>query len=204
MTGRRAPLPRRLVLAGGLTGLGSLALTACGEDDGNTVTGRARGEGEAGYISGDGSVEQLGAEERREPVTLTGKLLDGKDFRLEDRKEKVVVLNTWGSWCPPCIKEMPALQDFWEEYEEKDVLLLGLVQRDGDETAKAFLRSRDITYPNLADDGGATLRGLQGAASATPTTLVLDGERRIAARVSGPVELSTLSGLVDDVLGEDA
>ncbi|PKZ42139.1 TlpA family protein disulfide reductase [Kytococcus schroeteri] len=194
---------RRLVLSGGLTGLGAMALSACGGDEGNTVSGRARGEGDSNYISGDGTVEELDAGERRQPVTLVGKTLEGKDFRLEDADEKVVLLNTWGSWCPPCIKEMPVLQDFWQEYEERDVLLLGLVQRDSAETAKAFVASRKVTYPNLADDGGATLRGLQGAASATPTTLVLDAQRRIAARVSGPVEASTLRSLVDRVLGED-
>lgn len=196
-----SPLVRRraLLTLPGLLGLSALA--ACG-DDSNSVTGRARGEGEAGYISGDGAVEQLPPEERRDPVTLTGKTLDGEEFDLAEVEEPVVVLNTWGSWCPPCIEEMPALQEFWEANEKDGVLLLGLVQRDTVETAQAFLDSREITYPNLADDGGATLRGLQGAAAATPTTLVLDAERRIAARVSGPVDVSTLDGLVADVRAE--
>lgn len=195
---------RRLLLTGGAAGLGTLLLSACGEDGGNTVTGRARGEGDAGYISGDGTVEQVAADQRRDPVTLVGQTLDGKDFALDQVEKKVVVLNTWGSWCPPCIEEMPTLQEFWEDYAEQDVLLLGLVQRDSVETAQAFLRSREITFQNLRDNGGGTLRGLQGATAATPTTLVLDAQRRIAARVSGPVELSTLTTLVDDVLAEDA
>lgn len=193
---------RRGVLLGGLTGLGAVALSACGEDGGNTVTGRARGEGDSGYISGDGSVEQLAPEKRRGPITLQGTTLEGEEFALDQVDQKVLVLNTWGSWCPPCIEEMPALQEFWENYERKDVMLLGLVQRDSVETAQAFLRSRKITFPQLRDNGGGTLRGLQGATAATPTTLVLDAQRRIAARVSGPVELSTLTELVDDVLAE--
>ncbi|WP_374928568.1 TlpA family protein disulfide reductase [Kytococcus sedentarius] len=204
MTAPGGGTSRRALLTGGLTGIGAVLLTACGDDGGNTVTGRARGEGDAGYISGDGTVEQVAAGERRDPVTLQGKTLEGKDFQLDQVDTKVVVLNTWGSWCPPCIEEMPALQEFWENYEEQDVLLLGLVQRDSVETAQAFLRSREITFQNLADNGGGTLRGLQGATAATPTTLVLDSQRRIAARVSGPVELSTLTTLVDDVLAEDA
>ena len=133
-----------------------------------------------------------------------GELLDGGAFDSASLDGGIAVINFWGSWCPPCIEEMPVLQEFWENYAEQDVLLLGLVQRDSVETAQAFLRSREITYQNLRDNGGDTLRGLQGATAATPTTLVLDAQRRIAARVSGPVELSTLTTLVDDVLAEDA
>ena len=79
---------------------------------------------------------------------------------------------------------------------------MGINYRDGVETATAFLRANEITYPSLEDDGGRTLLALRGKANATPTTLVLDRRGRIAARVSGPVTAATLTGLVNDVLGE--
>ena len=84
------------------------------------------------------------------------------------------------------------------------VQFMGINYRDGVETARAFLRANKITYPSLEDDGGRTLLALRGKANTTPTTLVLDRRGRIAARVSGPVTVTTLSGLVNDVLGESA
>ncbi len=66
----------------------------------------------------------------------------------------------------------------------------------------AFMKRAGITYPSLSDAGGVLLLRLQGKASTTPTTLVLDREGRIAARVAGPVDPSTLTGLVDDVVAE--
>ena len=68
------------------------------------------------------------------------------------------------------------------------------------QTGAAYLRSAGVTYPSLQDDGGAALVALQGKASATPSTLVLDQQHRIAARVSGPTTATTLIGLVNDVL----
>ena len=79
---------------------------------------------------------------------------------------------------------------------------MGVNYRDGVSTAQAFLRANKITYPSLQDDGGRTLLALRGKANTTPTTLVLDRQGRIAARVSGPVSATTLSALVSDVLSE--
>ena len=61
-----------------------------------------------------------------------------------------------------------------------------------------------MSYPSLQDDGGRTRAQLQGLAVATPTTMVLDGQGRLAARVSGPVEASALRGLVEDVLKSES
>jgi peroxiredoxin len=99
---------------------------------------------------------------------------------------------------------MPHLQQVWLQLSAagRPVEFMGINSRDGVETGKAFLRANEITYPSLQDDGGATLLALRGKANTTPTTLVLDRQGRIAARVSGPVTAATLSGLVNDLLGE--
>ena len=130
--------------------------------------------------------------------------LQGAQWKVTDAADKVLVLNVWGSWCGPCVAEMPHLQQVWSQVSTagKPVQFMGVNYRDGAETAEAFMRANKITYPSLEDDGGRTLLALRGKASATPTTLVLDRRGRIAARVSGPVTAATLSGLVNDVLGE--
>jgi len=198
--GRRTALRwGALALAGGL-----VTVTAACSADPDSVEEQARSGDRKGYVAGDGSIEQLTASERGEPVRLTGTTLEGEPWSLADRAGSVVVVNVWGSWCPPCIEETPALQKTWERVrsEDRKVDFIGLDKLEGPETGLAFQKANKVTYPSLAYDGGLPILALQGKASATPTTLVLDAEGRIAARVSGPVTTTTLLGLIDDAIGE--
>ena len=178
-------------------------VAACSADA-NSIAAQARSGDGKGFISGDGTIERVALDQRSAPLALSGTTLDGASWSVADAKDKVLVLNVWGQWCGPCVAEMPHLQQVWSQLSAagKPVQLMGINYRDGVETARAFLRANKITYPSLEDDGGRTLLALRGKANTTPTTLVLDRQGRIAARVSGPVTAATLSGLVNDVLGE--
>ncbi len=198
--GRRTALRwGALAVAGGL-----VTVTAACSADPDSVEEQARSGDRKGYVAGDGSIEQLAASERGEPVRLAGTTLEGERWSLADRAGSVVVVNVWGSWCPPCIEETPALQKAWERVrsEGRKVDFIGLDKLEGPETGLAFQKANKVTYPSLAYDGGVPILALQGKASATPTTLVLDADGRIAARVSGPVTTTTLLGLIDDAIGE--
>lgn len=181
-----------------------LGLSACGSDP-NSIAAQARSGDGKGYVSGDGSIERVATDKRSAPLTLSGSTLQGTPWKVGDVRGQVLVLNVWGQWCGPCVAEMPHLQQVWSAVSKADkpVQFMGINSRDGVETAKAFLSANKITYPSLQDDGGATLLALRGKANTTPTTLVLDRQGRLAARVSGPVTAATLSGLVNDVLGEE-
>lgn len=182
-----------------------LGVTACSADV-NSIAAQARSGDGKGFISGDGSIERVALDLRSAPLTLSGTTLQGASWTVADARDKVLVLNVWGTWCGPCVAESPHLQQVWSEVSVagKPVQFMGINYRDSVETAAAFLRANKITYPSLEDDGGRTLLALRGKANATPTTLILDRRGRIAARVSGPVTVTTLTGLVDDVLGESA
>ncbi|GAA5031709.1 TlpA disulfide reductase family protein [Terrabacter aeriphilus] len=188
---------------GAMLGAGALVtVTAACSSDPNSVADQARSGDRKGYVAGDGSIEALPVASRGEPITLEGTTLEGEPWSTSGRTGTVLVLNVWGSWCPPCIEETPALQKAWETVQAKGkkVEFIGLDKLEGPETGLAFLKANKVTFPSLAYDGGVPLLSLQGKASATPTTLVLDAQHRIAARVSGPVTTSTLLGLIDDVL----
>ena len=135
---------------------------------------------------------------------MTGTTLTGSPWKLSTERGKVVVLNVWGSWCAPCVKEAPDLEAAWQRLRDKPVQFMGLNTRESTGNAAAFLSSRNITYPSLSDDGGRNLLALRGRAATVPTTLVLDRQGREAARVLGPLTASTLTGLVTDVLAEPA
>ncbi|MFI7587981.1 TlpA family protein disulfide reductase [Spongisporangium articulatum] len=155
--------------------------------------------GDAGFVQGSG-ITVVPSEQRKEPVSLSGTTLDGKSLDLAAYRGNPVVINVWGSWCSPCREEAPALQAASVELATKDVKMVGINTADHDPAkAIAFEKNFGVTYPSLVDKGDLLLR-LKGAVppNAIPTTLVLDAQGRIAARVSGAITKTTLVDLVED------
>ena len=203
----RASAPRRRVVAPAVALAVALtvsaSVSACTPDP-NSVAGQAASGDRKGYVSGDGTVTQIEPARRGDPIALKGTLLDGTPWSVEEARGKVVVLNVWGQWCPPCVAEMPILQKSWASLSAagKPVVFVGLDVRDSPETAASFLTKAQVTFPSLRYDGGVPLLALKGKAPTIPATVVLDAQGRIAARILGPVTEATLGGVVDDALKE--
>lgn len=178
----------------------ALTLTACSDD--NTINAQMRQGDDLGYVAGDGAVEQLAPEQRETTISLQGTTLEDERWSSADHAGEVLVVNVWGSWCGPCIAEAPDLEAVASELDEagEPVQFIGVNVRDSVPSALAFQEAKGVSYPSLVDDGGRTLAQLQGLAVARPTTMVLDGQGRLAARVNGQVDAATLRGLIDDVL----
>ncbi|HYQ33181.1 MAG TPA: TlpA disulfide reductase family protein [Lapillicoccus sp.] len=201
--------PRRRGAFVAACALGLSLVTAACNDDANSVASQAMAGDGKGYVAGDGTVEQLAVADRGAAVSLGGTTVDGKSWSTAaDAPGKVVVVNVWGSWCAPCVDETPHLQQVWQSYSTagKPVAFVGIDIKESAATAAAFLKANSVTYPSLSDSGsgGQPMLALQGKAAATPSTLVLDRQGRIAACVLGATTVSTLTGLVDDVLAEQA
>jgi thiol-disulfide isomerase/thioredoxin len=166
---------------------------------GNSVADQANSSGQS--VSG-GTVERVALAKRSAPLTVSGTTLQGAALSTASYQGKVVVLNYWGSWCPPCVKETPDLKAAWEQLKGKDVQFLGLDSQESATTGLAYMNANGLGYPSLQWDGGKFLLQLKGKAPDPPVTIVLDQQGRLAARVLAPVDTSTLVGLVDDVLKE--
>ena len=175
-----------------------LAATGCSASGADEPT---RSAGQEGYVGVDGNLTQIPPAERDAVPTVSGPSLDGRKVSTADYAGQVLVLNVWGSWCAPCRKEAPALQA--ASAETADVAqFVGIATKDTDPAqAQAFVRANKITYPSIFDPTGATLLTFAGTLppSAIPSTLVVDREGRLAARVLGPISERTLVALVDDV-----
>lgn len=159
---------------------------------------------ETRIVTGSGTVTTIPPGERKPAPDLAGESLDGKPIALSDYEGKVVVLNVWGSWCAPCRKEAPHLVAASESLAPRGVVFLGINTRDGTvEPAQAFERTYDIPYPSVFDPDGDLLLGFRESLppSAIPSTLVIDQEGRVAARVLGTVTRTTLEQLALDVVG---
>ncbi len=148
---------------------------------------------------GGGVRTMVPVEQRKDPVDLVGNTLTGERLDLSTFRGKPVVLNVWGSWCPPCRKEAPDIQAAAVELEGK-AEFIGIATRDEKDNALAYERKYKITYPSLMDQGDLLL-ALRGAVASQspPVTLVLDDKGRVAARFVGPVTRRTLVGMVSDV-----
>lgn len=139
----------------------------------------------------------------RTPVPdISGSTLEGDQLALADLRGQVVVVNVWGSWCAPCRAEALDLARAARETAEQGVRFVGIDTRDNLAAARAFVETFDVPYPSLFDEGGELLVAFNGVVpvSAVPSTLVIDPDGRIAARVVGKVTYDTLRGIIDDLL----
>lgn len=176
----------------------TVAVAGCSGGSGASGAG-----GDTRFVSrADSAVTILPADRRGQPVALSGTTLTGQRLDVAAMRGRPVVLNVWGSWCAPCRKEAPQLEAASLRLKKEGVPIVGINIRDYDKApALAFDKTFGITYPSLYDPQGSLLLSLRGAvpASAIPTTLVLDAEGRIAARVTGATTTTTLVDLVHDV-----
>jgi cytochrome c biogenesis protein CcmG, thiol:disulfide interchange protein DsbE len=124
---------------------------------------------------------------------------DGKRS-LADYRNKVVVLNFWASWCPPCIDELPLLERTQRRIERRNATVLGINYKDIPEDALGFARRFDVTYPNLRDRDGEYAQ--RYGARAFPETFVIDRRGRIVALRRGPVDQKWLDQTLPRLLAE--
>lgn len=197
-----AHLPaRRGVLLGAASA--AILLAGCaGPDD--SLAAQARAGDNKNYIAGDGSVSEYAAQTRALAVDLTGTLFDGSAVSSADWKGNVTVLNVWYAACAPCRKEAPDLEALHQEFKSDGVRFYGINVRDTAATAAAFERTFGTTYPSFNDADGGILLALADHVPprAVPTTLVLDGHGKVAARVLGLAEKGTLKALISSALSE--
>ncbi|GAA1346931.1 TlpA disulfide reductase family protein [Falsarthrobacter nasiphocae] len=193
----RSALNRRAVLGLAAAAM-TLPLAACGEKS-DLAKQAADGDGK-NYIAGDGSVEEFAKDKRGEPISFEAPLFSGKTVKAEDYRGQVLVINFWYASCAPCRTEAPVLKELSAKYKGKGAAFLGANVRDEKETAEAFERAFGIAYPSVRDIEGKVLLALSKYVplKSVPVTVVVDPEGRVAARILGAADKSTLDTLIKD------
>lgn len=160
------------------------------------------GTDDANFVVGSGTIVQIPAAERTEPIEISGPSLEDEPVDLADFRGEVVVLNIWGSWCNPCLAEAPILR---EASEEVDAQFVGMSFRETSfENALAVERRFGIEYPTIADTGAGVLALGRYAPRSPPSTYILDTQGRVAAVISGAItSAGTLEDVVEDVRADD-
>lgn len=159
----------------------STVLAACSAH--GNATDATGGDG-YGFVQQSAGTDYVAADRRHLAPPLSGRDLDGKTISLVSLRGRVVVVNFWASWCAPCRAETPGLAKLARQ--EPSVAFLGVNEKDGTSSAKAFVRDFGTPYPSIVDRLGTLAAGWP-VAPGLPSTFVLDPDGRIAARFTGGV-----------------
>ena len=190
---------------GGVLLVVGLVLSGCAAESDALAEQYRAGTGQ-NYISGDGALTVVAPESRAEGIVFQGPLDVGGTFSSDDYEGRIMVVNFWYAGCPPCRLEAPDLEALHQEFLDEGVVFIGVNILDQAPTALAFAEEFGVTYPSIMDTNDGSVRlafSGQVAPNAVPTTVVLDQQGRVAARISGLLtEPDVLAALIRDVEAE--
>jgi thiol-disulfide isomerase/thioredoxin len=149
-------------------------------------------------------VEAVPSQDRSDVPAIAGTTLGGDPLDVADLRGRIVIVNSWASWCAPCREETPAFVELSKGVVPADVAIVGLNVTDDDAAARAFVDEFDVPYPSIVDTEGDILATIPGVPpSSLPSTVILDREGRIAARVIGATDAMELATLVAAIMDEE-
>ena len=176
----------------------------------NAVTGYLSGIGGRSSVSGEESVRtnEKDADAKPEEPSYDFTLRDqyGEEHTLSEYRGKVVFLNFWATWCPPCRNEMPDIQKLYEEYsgqKDEEVVILGIAApgysgESEEEEICQFLEENGYTYPVLMDEGGEVFT--RYGITAYPTTFMIDKEGEVFGYASGQLSEDVMRSIIRQTL----
>ena len=135
---------------------------------------------------------------------------NGQQHTLSDYKGKVVFLNFWTTWCPPCQNEMPDIQQLYEDYglNQEDLVVLGVAnprseenpynQDVSEEEVEAFLTERGYTYPVVMDTTGEVFQGY--GVTSFPTTFMIDRDGNVFGYITGMLTRSMMDSIIEQTM----
>ena len=131
------------------------------------------------------------------------KTVTGEDISSDIFKEsKLTVVNVWGSWCGPCVAEIPELQKLYENMKDKGVNVVGLAQDAGTDmdAVKDIIEKNKVTYQNVVPEGSVT--DFVMSIQAFPSTFLVDSEGNIVDKIQGGRDLEAFTKAVEDALNK--
>ena len=110
--------------------------------------------------------------------------MNGKPARFSDQRGRIVLLNFWATWCPPCRKEMPAMEQLYQAYKDRGLVVLAVSQDQAPlATVRSFAEALQLSFPVWHDRDG--LAGKQYSVPGVPTSYLIGRDGRIAYKVLG-------------------
>ena len=157
------------------------------------------------YIAGDGTVTEFASGSRPKAADWSGVSESGVNLSSDQLTGVISVMNFWYAGCAPCRVEMPELIELQDQFLADEVQFIGVNVRDTAETALAFARQVNLNFPSVMDaKTGSVVLAFTGVVTpqAVPTTLVIDSEGNVSARVLGRIDKGILEELIKTVVRE--
>ncbi len=192
---------RKLLAALAISAL-VLSTSACAND---SLADQFRSGDNKNYIAGDGTVTEFALGSRPKAADWSGITESGEALSSTQLEGVITVMNFWYAGCAPCRIEMPELIELQTEFLPEDVQFIGVNVRDSSETSLAFARRIEMNFPSVMDaKTGSVVLGFTGVVTpqAVPTTLVIDADGNVSARVLGRIDKGILATLVKTVIEE--
>lgn len=111
--------------------------------------------------------------------------LDGKVTKLSNYRGQVVLLNLWATWCPPCLAEMPMLNNVAKLYQDRGLAVVGIAGDENRADVERYVRESPLAFDVLLDPQGAV--GTEYGITGYPETFLIDREGRVIEKIVGPV-----------------
>jgi thiol-disulfide isomerase/thioredoxin len=192
---------RKLLAALAISAL-VLSTSACAND---SLADQFRSGDNKNYIAGDGTVTEFALGSRPKAADWSGTTESGEALSSTQLEGVITVMNFWYAGCAPCRIEMPELIELQTEFLPEGIQFIGVNVRDSPETSLAFARRIGMNFPSVMDaKTGSVVLGFTGVVTpqAVPTTLVIDAEGNVSARVLGRIDKGILTTLVKTVIEE--
>jgi thiol-disulfide isomerase/thioredoxin len=164
-----------------------------------TVTYVVLSDGDDPPAAPAGTVALTPEEEVPSADEVTFRTFDGEEVPLTSLAGTPTVVNFFASTCVPCITEMPAFEEVYQELGGDELAFLGLAVADRADDALALVEQTGVTYPTAQDPEAEVIAALGG--SVLPTTVLLDADGEIVALSNGELDADELRALIADELG---
>ncbi len=137
-------------------------------------------------VSSDGKKTPACSAESQANLDFNVKDMNGANVRLADYKGKVILLNFWATWCPPCKTELPGFVELYDQYKDKGLVILGISGDDDAETLRTFAKEWNLNYPMIVGRDETALLDAYGPIFGYPITVLVGRDGAVCGRHVGP------------------
>lgn len=176
-------------------------ISACNASSKTASSETTTTESKQADVKAEDSKEADSNKEDKKFPEFSAKTVSGEEISSDVFKDsKLTVVNVWGSWCGPCVQEIPELQKLYESMKEKDVNVIGLAQDAGTDldSVKEIIDKNKVTYQNIVPEG--VTEDFVMSLMAFPTTFFVDSDRNVVGVIQGARNLEAFTSAVESVL----